>query len=37
MDRRDFVAATAGLALAGGAPAPAGAAEEPVKLTPAME
>jgi membrane dipeptidase len=42
MDRRDFVAATAGLALVGGStdargPASAGGAEEPVKLTPAME
>src|SRR5262245_43422442 len=37
MDRRDFVAATAGLALVGGAPPSAGGAEEPVKLTPAME
>jgi membrane dipeptidase len=37
MDRRDFVAASAGLAFAGGAPTAAGAAEEPAKLTPAME
>lgn len=37
MDRRDFVAASAGLALAGGTPPAAGAADEPVKLTPAME
>jgi membrane dipeptidase len=37
MDRRDFVAATAGLALVGGVPASAGRAEEPVKLTPAIE
>lgn len=36
MDRRDFVAATAGFALVGGAPPVAGAAEEPVKLTPPM-
>ena len=37
MDRRDFVAATAGLALVGGTSAlPATAAEEPVQLTPAM-
>lgn len=35
MDRRDFVAATAGLALVGGASAAADG--EPVKLTPAME
>lgn len=33
MDRRDFVGATAGLALAGGAPAN----DKPVALTPAME
>jgi membrane dipeptidase len=37
MDRRDFVAATTGLALVGGVPTSAGGAEEPVKLTPAME
>ena len=37
MDRRDFVAASAGLALVGGAAPPAGGADEPVKLTPAME
>jgi membrane dipeptidase len=37
MDRRDFVAASAGLALIRGEPAAAAAAEEPVKLTPAME
>lgn len=35
MDRRDFVAATAGLALAGAMPA--AAADRAVKLTPAME
>ncbi|MCE9563052.1 MAG: dipeptidase [Planctomycetes bacterium] len=38
MDRRDFVAASAGLALVGGGTAQAApAAEEAVKLTPAME
>src|SRR5688572_11036869 len=36
MDRRDFVAATAGLAVVGSVPASAGGAEEPVRLTPAM-
>src|SRR4051812_35778121 len=35
MDRRDFVAATAGLGLAGEAPRAAG--EEAARLTPAME
>jgi len=37
MDRRDFVAASAGLALVVGAAPPAPAADEPVKLTPAMD
>jgi hypothetical protein len=37
MDRREFVAATAGLAHVGGVPASGGGADEPVKLMPAME
>lgn len=37
MDRRDFVAASAGLALVGGSVPTPCAAEEPARLTPAME